>query len=621
LKRIAPWLLLLLFACGEDAPPPAPVLPAPVLPQPATAPATPSDLLAVRSYEILTNGRRAGVLRVTWRRVAEDGGDLVEDVTESNTRTVRMMGPVPDVFTSRTITRTLREATGELRSMDSATELPGRTDGTKIERTETGYRVTVRAGPNEESFDVAAEHPAMVDAEAFLGSRIAAGEAQAGSTWTLPLLDAGRRRIVEATLKVVGPDVEGPGLKVVETLDGQDTLWWFDTEGAVVRQRAGNTVIRRDDALGLEDLPARPASWQITLPSDVDLPRIFTGKTMEVEILVETDETTRAPHIPASPFTEVVSRTDERVVARLKSHDDPEATTKLPIDPRGFEEYLKATPLMEVDDPEVRRVAREVVGDETDARAAARRIADFVFRHLGKGSPALPDPSVKQILRDGEGDCSEHALLFTGLCRAAGIPARRCSGYVCIGEDWGGHGWCEIWLGKWIGADPTTNEIGTRARYILLSRPDDPETTPARIIAERTRIRILKVEYEDGTLDPHDPDADPAVFSGLRLQDPPPAWKIDASRYELGIEAEGWSARARLGPDHGYRALDILSSLRLPGGRRGTFGSREGVYLGRRGQTLWIVPLGRELLYLRLQGPVPTDTLARALAPTLGRNG
>jgi hypothetical protein len=37
-------------------------------------------------------------MRVEWRAVERDGRKLVEDVTETRSRSVRMMAGVPDVF-------------------------------------------------------------------------------------------------------------------------------------------------------------------------------------------------------------------------------------------------------------------------------------------------------------------------------------------------------------------------------------------------------------------------------------------------------------------------------------------------------------------------------------------
>jgi hypothetical protein len=600
-------------------------------PAPARTLTPTSPHAAIRGYEQLLNGRRAATMRVRWTPIERDGKRLVEDVTEVRAATDRDMAGMKDRFTSKTVSTTLRTEEGELLEQETRVEMPGRTDVVRIARTDAGYRITHLVGvpesgagerPNEESFEIPSGKHVMVDAEAFLGPKIRAGEATPGATFPLPLLDAGRRRVVEATLRVVGPDDEGPGLKVVESLEGQDSLWWFAEDGAVVRLRQGTTVTRRDDAIRLEDLPRRAASYRITLDSNVDLPRLFTARKMLVDMGVRTDETVKVPKIQDTPFTEVVERADGRLTVLLKSHDDPAATCPLPIDPKGFEEYLKATPLMEVDDPEIRELARDVVGEATDAREAARRIADRVFQ-LRKGSPSLAEPTAKQILAEGTGDCSEHSLLFTTLCRAAGIPARRCSGWVCVGDDWGGHGWCEIWVGKWIGADPTTNEIGTRARYILLSRPDEHDFEPGFITAERTALRIRRAEWADGAIEigADGPETDMVLFTGIRLGPLPEGWRSMYYRGGVLITAADFTITAAIAPDQGYRSPEMLVQ-RMPRAVAGAFGGRPAVR-GRRTPS-WLVSLGREILAIHVETDSPEsvpseETLAKIFAPTLER--
>lgn len=617
-------LLALLIGCSDPEPPAA--VPAP--PAPAVEPATaarseaPPELIALRRYESLLKGERAGTLEVRWFRLP-DG--RIKDITRTRNRWARMMGHVRTIFESETDSELLRTATGELLLMKTETRMASRTDRSRVERTETGYRVTLVRGANQESFTVATDGPTQVDVETFLGPKIRAGEAKPGTTWTYPLLATRLRKAIEVEVTVIGPDDEGPGLQVVESALGQDTLWWFADDGSVVRMRAQESVLRRDDSVGLEDLPARPASWSITLPVNVSLPRIFTGRTMLVDIEVETDETTHTPKLPENPYTQVLEDKDGVVRVRLLSHDNPEATTTLPIDPKGFEEHLKPTPLMEVDSPVLRATAREIVGQTRDAREAARRIADYVFTRLKKRSPEDPEPTALQIHELRTGDCSEHALYFTALCRAAGIPARRCSGWVCIGEDWGTHAWSEIWVGEWIGADPTTNEIGTRARYIFLARPEDPEMVPGSIVADRTEIWIRRAEYADGTLDfESDEDHDLAVYSGIRIGPLPDGWRLSRTRQQIQIQGGRVRIWAAIAPDHGYRSPAMIKRYRLRGGRDAALGPRQAVVRRFGNNEIWIVPLGRELLMIQLRREDEAEfsdaVLAKIFLPTLRRD-
>lgn len=581
-------------------------------------------VIAERGYERRLHGHREAVMRVTWSWADHNGQKVIRDITEVRSRSKRMMLSIGDVFETDVTLDLLRTESGELISMTTTVQLASRTDTEIITRTENGYRVRTTAGDNEDSFEVPTDAPVYVDAEAFLLPKIRSGEAKAGVTYTLRLLATAQRKVIESKLIVVGQDDEGPGLKVEQITFGRRSLWWFAPDGTVMRIRNGDTVTTRADHLGLDDLPRTPAAYPVTLPSDIDLPRLFTGKRMVVDVEVKTDDTVKPPKIPPNPFTETIETGTGRVRLLLKSHDDRAANVALPIDAKGLEEYLKATPLMEVDDPKVKRHARLAMRGAEDARTAAANIADYVFRLLRKGSSNMAEPTALQILDDPAGDCSEHCLLFTTLCRAAGIPARRCSGYVCIGGDWGGHAWCEIWVGKWIGADPTTNEIGTRARYIFCGRPDDPTVVRAQLTAARTKISIRSAEYADGALVFDKGKVDPETFSGIRFAKLPDGWRVARAGADASILTDEFRVDARIEPDQGRRSLDILSMM-IGGGDTSTFGGRPAVRRSYGRYTIWIVPLGRQNLTIRAAtrrrgATLPTKLIEAAFKPTLDRD-
>ena len=75
-----------------------------------------------------------------------------------------------------------------------------------------------------------------------------------------------------------------------------------------------------------------------------------------------------------------------------------------------------------------------------------------------------------EILARQEGDCSEHALLFVSLARAARIPAREVVGVVYRGDDekrFGWHAWAEVVIdGRWVPVDPMHAQLPVDATHI-----------------------------------------------------------------------------------------------------------------------------------------------------------
>jgi transglutaminase-like putative cysteine protease len=92
--------------------------------------------------------------------------------------------------------------------------------------------------------------------------------------------------------------------------------------------------------------------------------------------------------------------------------------------------------------PQVRELAKEAVGDETNPYLQARRIAQFAYRKVhfkildfvrGRGIQCLldyPEKDPKTGERYYEGCCNQRSALAVAMCRAVGIPARCVDGFV-----------------------------------------------------------------------------------------------------------------------------------------------------------------------------------------------
>ncbi|MBN2428955.1 MAG: transglutaminase domain-containing protein [Deltaproteobacteria bacterium] len=90
----------------------------------------------------------------------------------------------------------------------------------------------------------------------------------------------------------------------------------------------------------------------------------------------------------------------------------------------------------------------------------ARDIFDWVAGHVRYAGASGKDKGALHALRSGAGDCTDMALLFTALCRAAGIPCRTVGGFICdrnmnlTASSY--HNWAEFFAaGQWWIADVT----------------------------------------------------------------------------------------------------------------------------------------------------------------------
>ena len=129
-----------------------------------------------------------------------------------------------------------------------------------------------------------------------------------------------------------------------------------------------------------------------------------------------------------------------------------------------YREYTTERPPHIAFTPEVRRLAREIVGKETNPLEKAL----LVFRWVSANVPwcsemeysIIPNLSEKG-LSARRGDCGVQGMVFITLCRAAGVPARWQSGWQTKPGDWNMHDWSEFYVEPW-GWLPADASYGVR---------------------------------------------------------------------------------------------------------------------------------------------------------------
>jgi hypothetical protein len=185
-------------------------------------------------------------------------------------------------------------------------------------------------------------------------------------------------------------------------------------------------------------------------------------------------------------------RSGQRQKFRKLAGDDVEVTLSasapkekprpLPLtDPSGGAN-LKASIIVEADNPEIKALAKQLTDGAPDAYAAAKKINAWVYQNLVKDYGSSADRA-SDVLRQKRGDCTEHSLLAVALMRAAGIPAKRVDGVVYMMNDdkvpalyW--HEWVEAFVGEWTQLDPTFGQEVADATHFAVGEEGNAEITP-----------------------------------------------------------------------------------------------------------------------------------------------
>jgi hypothetical protein len=134
-------------------------------------------------------------------------------------------------------------------------------------------------------------------------------------------------------------------------------------------------------------------------------------------------------------------------------------------------EALEETEMYPIKNAKVLALAKEAVADAETPREKVARLVAFTHGYI-KGDYKVRPHSVLQLMDVRRGACTEYALLFTTLARAAGIPAREVTGLYYLGDDekaFGPHAWSEVVLdGRWVPVDPAWGETELDAAHLTI---------------------------------------------------------------------------------------------------------------------------------------------------------
>lgn len=182
----------------------------------------------------------------------------------------------------------------------------------------------------------------------------------------------------------------------------------------------------------------------------------------------------------------VLSQTPLRVEVRS---DLPAEEPNLPLP--GMDEYLQPTLSLPSDDPRILDAARQVVGNERNAKTAARLLLEWTYRSLQKRATAS-FPNAREVLEQMRGDCNEHATLYAAMARSVGIPCRVAVGLVYMDRAFYYHAWNEVYLGVWVPVDPTFGEFPAGAVRLRLASGEIEKQSEVLAAVRRIGIRVVE---------------------------------------------------------------------------------------------------------------------------------
>lgn len=351
-----------------------------------------------------------------------------------------------------------------------------------------------------------------------LARRIASGTGEISYTTLDPtqgliLQDATLRGFEDAPVEVMGRVV--PATRCVQRFLGLGGL------ESVVHVDAMGRFVRTEVALAGMHIVTLAADRELAL-SEVEAPELMARTFVRPERAIpharrSTDATyllrVREGEMPDLPQTssQRVERIDARTLrvrvregARFDGgvHEgEPEAGT------------LARSAMLDWEDPRIQDLARRGAagGDRpgADMAFACERMRQVAFRHIRKKDLGVGFASASEVVRSGQGDCSEHAALLAAMLRARAIPSRVVSGLVYVGEFmgerdiFGYHMWVQALLDvdgqkRWVDLDPSiggSDAFDATHIALVVSNLSDDEGSNA-LIALAPLMGRLEIEVE-----------------------------------------------------------------------------------------------------------------------------
>ncbi len=345
------------------------------------------------------------------------------------------------------------------------------------------------------------------------------GDLKPDNVITFPVLDPLSYAIQDTTFKVFGEEdvlILGKKMRLwhvqtemtsiipvlmEEWMDGEGNVWKSVTKASFMT----TTSIRMPENKALEISEENlDIAFSTIIPSNVILedPQKVKNITFKLEGISQ-DAIKNFPYDDGSQYL-LESEEDYSIVQSVSPVFLEEEAISIPVTGEAFRLSLKPTSFCQSDDPDIIETAEEIIGEEKNAWKAAKRIALWVSREM-EANYDVGFATAKEILKNREGDCSEHTVITVALCRAVGIPARAAVGIMYGGGIFAYHMWPEVYVGrwvdldaKWLATDERTGELYTDATHIKMGRSNlDENIFEEMVTAIAEIIGKLKLEIID----------------------------------------------------------------------------------------------------------------------------
>lgn len=222
------------------------------------------------------------------------------------------------------------------------------------------------------------------------------------------------------------------------------------------------------------------------LTSPPDLPHLYSIPSQQI---------LEGPEKLSYLKVKVKTPQSEKILEMKRDHFDglKNIPWPVPFEDATIGDDLRSTPFIQSENLTIEKTAREIVGDEPSALQASLALMNWVHQNV-KPVPTVSIPSATQVLAVRKGDCNEYTALFTALARSLGIPTKMVAGLVYQNGRFFYHAWPEVYLGRWVGFDPTFGQAPIDVSHIPLVKGNLKEQINLLSTLGQTKVFILETK-------------------------------------------------------------------------------------------------------------------------------
>jgi Transglutaminase-like superfamily len=289
-------------------------------------------------------------------------------------------------------------------------------------------------------------------------------ELKAGKHIQTPLLDGIQHRLLEVTARATIGE------------RGVESTLWVNEKGEVLKSYNAESDIRsfrceQSLAESVRDAGLCESYKEFSVPLLNPIPDYKTKERLSFRIQLS-DALTSKNVFPSR--TNQTAKVRSSLALEITSFPMNEQSTvpngvtpELKID----DSCVKPTPVLQSDDPFVKKIAKEFVADKTPGISKLEKLRLGVFRWIKNKTPFSPRiASAAEAARSQSGDSTEHAMLLAAVVRSLGVSSRVAGGLIYNGDEKTPamvyHAWTEIYgRDRWISLDASIEENRTNATY------------------------------------------------------------------------------------------------------------------------------------------------------------